>query len=254
MASPTIAPPGEVIVENKNRSHLQTILQLSGTLKSPNLSLSNPTVTFTISARQTWSAHPDRPLTICTRHTPLDMEVPGRNWTGDFFSWWIASLEKGSWKPLNWMPPATIRCSKQPSKEDWQQILGFVTIPSLESGQVYTVDRELDISSLPEEHTLTLSKGETVHFRLEGNNFRRSPGIEWWNWGDLNPDFKGKKLGYRGDPWLNDKDREEERKLLPPDLVLGYENWRDPEDDDGNEMVWLEMEFDETPMCCQVVE
>ena len=62
------------------------------------------------------------------------------------------------------------------------------------------------------------------------------------------------KLRYRGDPLYNDKDREEERKHLPDDLVLGYDNWRDEEDDEGNQMVRLEVEFEETPVNVEVVD
>ena len=82
----------------------------------------------------------------------------------------------------------------------------------------------------------------------------RWPGVRWWNWGDLEGDLKGKVLGDRTDPSLNSMDRETERKKLPDNLVLPYAAWEDFEDEEGNEFVWLEVEFDETSMGVKVVE
>jgi hypothetical protein len=84
-----------------------------------------------------------------------------------------------------------------------------------------------------------------LQFRLDDAPYDRSPGIEWWNWGALDAELKGKKLGYVADPVLNEKSREEAAKKIPGDLVLGYDNWKDGEDEEGNEMVWLEVDFDE---------
>jgi hypothetical protein len=81
-----------------------------------------------------------------------------------------------------------------------------------------------------------------VECRLVDWVFLNSPQIAWWNWGDLEGNLKGKKLGCRSDPLFNDKARDGERKALPDDLVLGLDNWRYAEGDRRNEMVRLEVE------------
>lgn len=125
-------------------------------------------------------------------------------------------------------------------EEDWKEKLGFVTIPCASSGQSYNIERAVDLSQLLEDPP---KPGDAFEINLSSAQFERGPGIEWWNWGNLEGDLKGKKLGWRGDPKLNEKSREEEGKKLPHDLVLSFENWRDAEDDEGNQMVWLEIVF-----------
>jgi len=100
------------------------------------------------------------------------------------------------------------------------------------------MQRVINISTLP-------NSSSKFRLKLDPSAFQHSPGIAWWNWGDLQGELKGKKLGSVGDPKLNDKDREEERKKLDDDFELGYEDWKDVEDDEGNDMVWLEVQFDE---------
>ncbi|KAF2690586.1 hypothetical protein K458DRAFT_454579 [Lentithecium fluviatile CBS 122367] len=180
--------------------------------------------------------------------------IPGRDWTSGFLSSHFTAQREGSWKRLRHTLPALRHNFRHPEVEDWQEKLGFVVLPSLESRIAYSVDHELDISSLFAENAPNLSHGHRVDFYLEDSNFAHSPSIEWWNWGDLEGDLLGKKLGYVGDPLLNDKNREDESKLLPADLVLGYENWRDFEDEESNPIVHLEVEFDVTPVSVWVVE
>ncbi|KAH8731121.1 hypothetical protein GQ44DRAFT_822694 [Phaeosphaeriaceae sp. PMI808] len=245
--------PREMIIAGRNRSELQAIIQFSATVKSIGLSISFPSITFSISARQIWSASPDRPLTICTRYTPLNAKVPGQILSGGRLDWNIASLDdEGSWNTLRCMPMTIKDNIRAPRAKDWQQEASFVTIPALNSGHTYNVDRKLNLSTVPINRRPRLVCGETVYFKLVRGYYFPILDISWWNWGDLEGDLKSKKLGHRKDPKSRGRNREEEKKRLPDELVLGYDNWRDTEDDQGNRMVRLEVEFDETPMRVQV--
>jgi hypothetical protein len=211
-------------------------------------------VTFTLSARQIWSANPDRALTVCTRHTPFDVAIPERPWTGVPLGRHVAHRkEDGSWQQLEYISPAMRINYQDPEEEDWQEKLGFITIPAMSSEAAYTIDREIDLSYLSNECKPKLLEGGNIEFKLVNEAYKNSPKMAWWNWGDLEGDLKGKKLGYRSDPVLNDKDREEERKHLPNDLALGFDNWRDTEDDEGNEMIRLEVEWDNSTVSVQVL-
>ncbi|KAF2034828.1 hypothetical protein EK21DRAFT_107457 [Setomelanomma holmii] len=246
MANTTAKVPGKVIVDDKNRSELQSVIQFFINSATPYLSTSSPEVTFTISARQTWSAHPARPLTVSTRHTALDAKIPDRSTPGSYLEQFLSiSTSDNGWDRLTYHTSHLRPNFKNPMADDWQEELGFATIPSLQSGDAYTVDRTIRLDAFETSRVASFVPGQTLRFHLsEGRNL---PGIEWWNWGALDRELKSKKLGYRGDPIYNDKDREEERKHLPDDLVLGYDNWRDVEDDEGNQMVRLEVVFGDTP-------
>jgi hypothetical protein len=158
-----------------------------------------------------------------------------------------------SYRQLVFNSPAHRHNYRTPAEEDWQEVFGFVTLPSLDSKGAYTIDREIDLSSLTEDCKPNLTTGETVQFKLVDWDYNNSPGIRWWNWGDVGGDLKGKRLGYETDPVLNGKDREDQVNQLPEDLVLGYDNWKDTEDDEGNEMVRLEVHWDKTLCSVQVV-
>jgi hypothetical protein len=93
-----------------------------------------------------------------------------------------------------------------------------------------------------------------VQLKLVDWEFENIPGTRWWNWGSLEDDSKGKKLGSRTDPVLNGKEKDEDRKRLHADLALSYDDWKDVGDDEGNEMVRLEVVFDDAPMSIMVVE
>ncbi|WEW57134.1 hypothetical protein PRK78_002594 [Emydomyces testavorans] len=242
MALSQSTPPGELISDGKNRTELQSIIEISISSTNPSparFSTSNPKLSLTISARQTWSAHPDRPLTLCTRHTPLDVAVPGREWTGESMKRHFMVNKACSALTRR---GAMIHHYKTPDEDDWQQKLGFITLPPAASGGSYSVTREVNFTELLGAD-VSQKVGTIFGLELHPSGLMGTPGIEWWNWGDLEGELKGKNLGYRGDPKLNDKNREEEKKTLG-DIVLPFGCWEDTEDDEGNEMVWLEVEFD----------
>ncbi|KAF2175778.1 hypothetical protein K469DRAFT_701474 [Zopfia rhizophila CBS 207.26] len=245
-------PPGDLIVNEMNRTQLQSIIQIS--ISAPNgspirISAKSPKLSLTILARQTWSAYPDQPLTLCTRHTPLDIPILGRDWTGGRLKQHLKI------SPSEKIPTESAQTHhyKEPAEGDWQQKLGFVTIPPASSGKSYSVTREIELGEVFETDGLVKERG-VFEVKLDDMSFKKSPGIEWWNWGDLEGEFKGKKLSYRADPKLNDKNREEERKKLPDDVVLPYGCWKNTEDDEGNQMAWLEVDFDERPLRVEIVE
>lgn len=139
-----------------------------------------------------------------------------------------------------------------PREEDWQQTLGFVTLPPADSKRAYSVKREIDFAEIFKS-TAFLKPGVVFEFGLSPPG-HRTPEVEWWNWGDLEGDLKGKVLSERCDPMLNDKDREEERKKLPENVVLACKSWEDKEDDQGNEMVWFEVVFDKREIKVEFVD
>ncbi|PGH16324.1 hypothetical protein AJ79_01866 [Helicocarpus griseus UAMH5409] len=247
-------PPGELIANDKNRSQLQSIIQLSISAIDPSsspvrISATSPKLPVTISARQIWSARPHEPLTVSTRHTPLDIPITGRKGTGGSMRRHLTFSEPGMTPSFG----AFIPHYKQPSERDWQETLGFATIPPAISKKSYDVVKEIDFAEVVADRGL-LKVGVEFEFGLRGEPLRQTPGIEWWNWGDLEGELKGKVLGYVTDPRLNGWDREEERRKLPGDFVLPFGCWEDSEDDDGNEMVWLEVVVDERRIRVEVVE
>ncbi|KAF2870649.1 hypothetical protein BDV95DRAFT_595365 [Massariosphaeria phaeospora] len=217
------------------RHELQSIILIScGPVSS--LNSANRTITLALTVRQLWSAQPDRPLTISTRHTPLDP----RGFLEDHFDVKINMQRRRKSMMM------IRQCFKLPCEDDWRESMEFITIPSHESGECYTAARDLDITRLLDDEQSQLEAWDVVSLQMNSSfAFGRSPGVEWFNWSALNGSLKEKKLGYRCDPELNDKSRKEQAAKLPANLILSYDNWMDAEDDEGNEMIRLEMQFSE---------
>jgi hypothetical protein len=72
--------------------------------------------------------------------------------------------------------------------------------------------------------------------------------------GRIEDDLKGKMLGAVADPIIYGQSRMEETYHVSSDIVLAFDNWRDNRDEEGNEMVWLEVECDETPFDMRIVD
>jgi len=142
----------------------------------------------------------------------------------------------------------------EPDRDDWQKQLAFITIPSLASGQSYEVTRNLSRGELlmydKRNPPVVPLPGEEYELALDCESARAFR-VDWWNWGSLEDELKGKKLIAWVDPRLNDI---EDRTPPGDPYVLSYAAWDDIEDDDGNEMVWLEIEQDKTPVTVRFVE
>lgn len=239
------------------RTQLQAVLEfaLKDCTRTISLSASDSSdpIKVILTARQKWSTCPDRPLTTCTQFTPLDFCMEGRPWTGGWVGHYLRmrSVTEAS-KTLLGDPLASMRHHfTQPDRDDWQKQLGFITIPSQASGQSYEVTHYLTRSELRSRHDdQEPLPGEEYELVLDCEGARAFT-IEWWNWGGLEDDLKGKKFINWVDPRLNGI---EDRTPPGDPYVLSYAAWEDLEDDEGNDMVRLEVEQNKTPVKVRFVE
>jgi hypothetical protein len=163
---------------NNSRSELQVIIDFSASLLSSTISRSNTVISFKLSSSQTWSANPERLLTICTAHMPLDVKIPGQFWSGSSLGSQIASLgEHHLYKRLVHGSSAFRHNYGTPTEKDWQEVLGFVTVLASNTKRSYAIDREVDISSFSPSQQLNLEIGKTVQLKLVDWEFENTPGI-----------------------------------------------------------------------------
>lgn len=141
----------------------------------------------------------------------------------------------------------------EPDTDNWQSHYGFITIPSQASGHNYQLTRHItrdDIFWRSKDNPEAASRpGEEFDLVLDLNT--RYFGVQWWNWGSLEDDLKEKKFIDLPDPHVNGR---EDRTPPPDPYLLPFGCWEDREDDEGNEMVFLEVESDSTPVRVKFVE
>ncbi|KAI9811402.1 MAG: hypothetical protein M1826_003192 [Phylliscum demangeonii] len=245
--------------DGQNRKQLQAILSVSITDCTPVVSLSaaddESPFEITVSARITWSAHPSRPLTLSTWRTPFNEPVDGLPYTGDSIAHAVrmqSATDPGQRLATLGRPHPSYRVHfKEPDgREDWRTQMAFMTVPSWASGQSVTVRRVLERRFLfpPADHdadALIPRPGDAFDLLLDADIV-----VAWWNWGDLERDLKEKKFVNWPDPRLNDR-----HDPPPPEpYLLPYACWEPPEDEDGNEMVYLDVEQDPAPRRIRFVE
>jgi hypothetical protein len=124
--------------------------------------------------------------------------------------------------------------------DNWRDLMGFVTIPSYASGEELLVTRTLereDLFSKTWAGTYNIPRpGEEFELGLDSDFY-----VEWWNWGDLEGDLKDKKFVVLPNPKYSDRD-----DPPPPDpYLLPYACWDDFEDDEGREMIYLQIDQSE---------
>ncbi|KAK3311939.1 hypothetical protein B0H66DRAFT_570953 [Apodospora peruviana] len=249
--------PDRDIANDENRTKLQSVLRWSIASITPSeISLStasaaDPNATalsVSINVRQTWSAEPSRPLTLCTAHTILCGRPSIRLY--------MTSVTDNSrfllGDPLTGINMRYI----EPISDNWKTELPFITIPPLESEGI-TIAREITYGDLfakwgkpiPKETNSYPKVGEEFELRFaEGG--RKESFTDWWNWGDLEGDLKEVKLIDMPNPKVNPRGP----KAPPEGSLLPFASWEDEADDEGNWMVRLQVHIDTTPVVVRFVE
>jgi len=199
----------------------------------------------TISARLTWSLHPDRPLTICTYKTPFDIGVDGKSIAGVGRCLSMTSTREPS-KTLLGDPLRNhwVNVNIRP-RDDYRKIFGFLTIPPSNSNSAVTIKKKITTRQLR-----ILSPASAPCPGEEYDLIVYPPGhfaLYWWNWGDLDGDLADKFLT----DWPNRKNntRDDENIDFPPEnAVLPFASWEDDTDDEGNSFEWIHVKWDDNPL------
>lgn len=130
----------------------------------------------------------------------------------------------------------------QPEERDFRDQMSFITVPSLESGESFSMTRQFPMDSVllerEKEGCAMPEPGEefTVQLRSECH-------VEWWNWGSLQGDLREKKFINLPHPSVSGRRKEEYE--LGDQWVLGY-GWNlDWEDEEGDEMIYFELQTEE---------
>ena len=176
------------------RSLLKATLAFSVSLSSYKVDLSTADnedpLFLTVSVRIKSSVEPSRPITVCTLHNALDRESAVDLGVFDMTS----KVNPDKWISLNMMP--TIRPSSNNSwPRNLREALQFVTIPSQQSGESFSVKhqlkREMIVGDLAtgRRRNDVLESGEVCKVQLNDNI-----SIGWWQWGDMQGDLKDKKF------------------------------------------------------------
>ena len=176
------------------RSLLKATLAFSVSISSYKVDLSTADdedpLFLTVSVRIKSSVEPSRPITVCTLHNALDRESAVDLGVFDMTS----KVNPDKWISLNMMP--TIRPSSNNSwPRNLREALQFVTIPSQQSGESFSVKhqlkREMIVGDLAtgRRRNDVLESGEVCKVQLNDNI-----SIGWWQWGDMQGDLKDKKF------------------------------------------------------------
>ena len=129
-------------------------------------------------------------------------------------------------------PSSAVRVHwKFPAEDDWREVMEFVTIPAENSGESLRVTRILERKWLLQGATKP-EPGEQYRLSVNADCF-----VAWWNWGSLDGALKDAKLVHVPSPAISDRKDSE----LKPNEILSYGAW-EVEDDEGNEMVYLDFE------------
>jgi hypothetical protein len=183
-----------------SRSALQSS-SVPQTSETPQTSTS-PALRLQIHIRPTQSTNPSRPLTFCTSGTMLDTARPEHGHL-DFLALGsagpglVCTKPDGSRKVIS-LGNFRVHRARQEGTDAVNLLdrpdTGFVSVPSLESGEELVLNHELSAERLfaYSEHVTPadLEIGETYRLSMEEDYI----GTMWWCWGDLEGDLKGKKL------------------------------------------------------------
>ena len=224
------------------RTKLQAVLALSIAEVTPTVSLSRsdseePLKIF-INARIQWATHPSKPLTIAAWRNLFSTPNERLRYAGGSIAAFVCMRSRTN-------PDKTLQLGhvggavrvhwKYPVEDNWRDVMAFVTIPSQESGESFNVTHVLERHWLLEGGKVAPLPGEEFIISLDKKCF-----IAWWNWGGLEQELKGKKLVQIPSPEIS-RSREPEE-----DEVMSYGCW-EWEDDEGNEMIFLDVVIEGEP-------
>ena len=185
-------------------------------------------------ARIKWSARPAEPLTLSTWGTLFECFLPPEQ-TGGYVPIASSVFLRTVKDPIHSLPmnhprPGCCYNIKEPMEDDWREAMEFLTLPAQESGERLRATCTLKRKWLSKDEKWSPRPGD--EYRLSVDADCR---VAWWNWGSLDGNLKGRRFTHCPSPRISPGSL----KWLREGDVQSYGAW-DEEDEEGNEMVFLE--------------
>jgi hypothetical protein len=174
---------------------------------------------------------------MSTWRTPFNVALPGLDYTGESIGSYLSMVSATA--PERYLTlgrSASHSAPRDPGyRTDWRKRMGFITIPSLASNDTFYIKRVLSRKELTSHDGP--KAGEEFKVALSEDTY-----VAWWNWGDVEDDLKDREFVCVPDPRLNGKERGEETPQ-PKIWLMSYGAW-DVEDEEGREMIYLQIEHE----------